>query len=629
MFATDDDVQMLEYSRDGDRMVPMRDGVRLATDIYRPLCADAEWPLPVILERTPYDKRGISRSETTAVDPQPATRAEIAGWFAQRGFIVVMQDCRGCFGSEGEFRKYLHEAEDGYDTLAWLLEQPWCNGKIGTMGLSYGAHTQCALACLSPPGLACMFMDSGGFASAYHGGVRHGGAFELRQVIWAHRHAVRSPRTLLDSVCETGLRDRDLREWFRDMPWRPGHSPLSAAPEYEAYVFEQWRAGSFSAYWEQPGLYAAGYYDRFPDVPTAIVGSWYDPYVLTSLTNYSELARRHQSALRLIMGPWTHGNRSITWAGEVDFGAQSTLDDNIAPDYRQLRLDWFRRWLAGTGCKQGDLPVSYFRMGGGSGNRNRDGRLEHGGSWIHAREWPSPDAEIRCLYLHADGSLLPDAAAESGHLEYRYDPTDPVPTVGGALTSGEPIMQGGAYDQRETEEVFKYAGTPSGRPLTERADVLSFQTPPLEEPLTVTGAITIELFVSSDCPDTDFTAKLIDVYPPCPDYPEGFAMNVTDGIFRMRCRCGWDREVMMKPGDVYAVRIEPFATANLFKAGHRLRIDVSSSNYPHFDINPNTGAPEGCAGELRVATNRVHVGGANASRVLLPVVDSRLGMSRS
>jgi len=213
--------------------------------------------------------------------------------------------------------------------------------------------------------------------------------------------------------------------------------------------------------------------------------------------------------------------------------------------------------------------------------------------------------------------------AESSELCYRYDPEDPVPTVGGALTSGEPLMQGGAFDQRESDSVFKYRGWPNGRPLAERKDVLVFQTPPLERALVVSGSIVVQLFVSTDCPDTDFTAKLIDVYPPNADYPEGFAMNITDGIFRLRYRDGWEHEAMAEAGEIYQIEIRPFAVANLFQTGHRLRLDVSSSNYPHFDLNPNTGAPEGCAVDFRIATNRVHFGARYPSRLQLPTVNDQ------
>ncbi len=207
-------------------------------------------------------------------------------------------------------------------------------------------------------------------------------------------------------------------------------------------------------------------------------------------------------------------------------------------------------------------------------------------------------------------------------LEFRYEPGNPVPTIGGAVTSGEPVMTGGAYDQRVTAEVFCYRENHPEIALSEREDVLVFETPPLEDDVVVSGAMSAELWVSSDCPDTDFTVKLIDVYPPGEDWPDGFAMNITDGILRVRYREGWDREVFMQPGEVYQISIRPFATSNLFKKGHRLRVDISSSNYPHFDLNPNTGEAEGRATGFRNATNRIHCSRQYPSYVNLPVMQS-------
>lgn len=604
-----------------DVMVDMRDGIRLATDVYRPIDRAGEQvsPLPVIMERTPYDKCGVSRSEVSVDSTNPATRVEVAEFFARQGYVVVMQDCRGRYKSEGEFVKYVNEAADGFDAITWVARQSWCNGAVGTMGLSYGAHTQCALASLNPPGLACMFLDSGGFASAYHGGIRRGGAFELKQATWAYRHALRSPATLADPVRLKALQDTDIREWFRHMPWRPGNSPLTSAPEYESYLFELWSSGLFSDYWKRPGLYAEGYYDCFLDVPTAIVGSWYDPYVYSCITNFHGLSKSGNSAVTLLMGPWTHGNRSVTYAGDVDFGSQSTLDGNISADYRQFRLSWFDRWLKNSASPSEKSVVTYFQMGGGSGDRNADGRLHHGGVWRNADSWPPTEVAMHSLYLRADGRLLPQPVEEPGYLEYQYDPGDPVPTIGGALTSGEPVMKSGAFDQRENEHVLKIRGEPGREQLSGRPDVLVFETDPLPADTIITGEIEIELWVSSDCRDTDFTAKIVDLYPPSEDFPDGFAMNITDGIFRARYREGWESEVMMEPGQIYRIEIRPFATSNLFKTGHRLRIDISSSNYPQFDLNSNTGEPEGRATHFTVANNRLHFGGSYSSRVVLPV----------
>ena len=608
-------------------MVAMRDGVRLATDVYRPMVDGRviKRRLPVIMERTPYGKRRVNRSERSSEQQEAAVRPEVAAFFAREGFVVVMQDCRGRYGSEGSFTKYVNEAEDGFDTMAWLLEQAWCDGTVGTMGVSYGAHTQCALASLNPPGLACMFMDSGGFANAYQGGIRRGGAFELKQATWAYKHALLSPATLADASRAEALRHTDIVEWFRDMPWEPGHSPLSAAPEYEAYLFEQWRAGTFTDYWRQPGLYAEGYYDRFPDVPTAIVGSWYDPYVGSCTGNFTELARRKQSPVTLLMGPWTHGDRSVSYAGDVDFGPDAIMDGNVAADYLRLRLSWFNRYLRAYADENesATTSVTYFQMGGGDGRRLESGRLRHGGRWRRSAQWPPQNVVMSTLFFGADGNLStkPDRDGTM-FLQYRFDPKDPVPTIGGALTSGQPVMQGGAFDQRTNPDVFKYKVDVEDGALADRQDVLVFVTPELEQDLIVTGVPQVDLWVSTDCPDTDFTVKLIDWYPPSDDYPQGYAMNITDGIFRLRYREGWDREIFAAAGEVYKIRIEPFATSNLFQKGHRLRIDISSSNYPHFDINPNTASPVGYASSAVIAENRVWCCAKYPSQIRLPIAQT-------
>jgi putative CocE/NonD family hydrolase len=601
-----------------DIMVPMRDGVRLATDVYLP--AESSAPRAVILERTPYDKQGLSRSERSREQAEPLGRPQVAEFFARHGFVVVMQDCRGRYGSEGVFTKYLAEGNDGCDTLDWISGQEWSDGRIGTMGLSYGAHTQMAMACQAPAALTCMFLDSGGFANAYQGGIRRGGAFELKQVTWAHRHALLSPKTTADPERKAALETADLAEWFRQLPWWPGHSPLAAAPEFEKYLFDQWHKGQFDAYWQQVGLYAEGYYDQVPDIPIAIVGSWYDPYAGACLANYLGLAQRHKSPTSLLMGPWTHGNRSVTYSGDVDFGAAATLDGHIAGDYLQYRLSWFRQCL-GDG-ESGQAPragISWFEMGGGPGTRNAEGRLNHGGRWRHSETWPIPDHGEQQFYLQSSGRLAVEPAAETASLEFTFDPRDPVPTIGGAITSGEPLMFGGAFDQRAGATLFQLQGNEPQKPLAERQDVLVFESGVLEHDLVLLGSVQARLWVSSDCPDTDITIKLVDVYPASEDYPEGFCMNIADGILRLRYREGWEQEVFMQAGTIYPVQIETLPSCNRFRAGHRIRLDISSSNFPQFDLNPNNGELPGSRTEFRIARNRVHFGGQYPSSVSLPI----------
>jgi uncharacterized protein len=548
-------------------------------------------------------KSASSRSERTAAIAKPRSRAEVAAYFVGHGYAVAYQDCRGRYHSSGHFTKYLSEAEDGFDALAWLQRQPWCNGRVGTFGLSYAAHTQAALGCLDPPGLAAQFLDCGGFSNAYRSGIRHGGAFDLKQATWAYRNALADAR---DPELRAALAAQDIRAWFRRMPWRKGDSPISAAPEYEDYLFEQWSHGIFDDYWKQPGLYAEGFYDRYADVPIVHLSGWYDPYARTAMENYVGLSRAKRSRMQLILGPWTHGDRSLSHAGEVEFGPAAPVDRNLAEDFFELRRRWFDRWIEGVanGIDE-EPPIRVFVMGGGSGRRNRDGRLEHGGRWRSAAEWPLPQTRWTRLYLHADRSLSTAPAGGSAAVDYSFDPRDPVPTLGGAISSGEPVMYAGAFDQSATAP---------------RSDVLVFATPPLDHELEVTGPVTVRLWIASDAPDTDFTAKLIDVYPPSGDLPDGFAMNLTEGLLRVRYRDSWERPAPMVPGEVYAITIELFPIANLFCRGHRLRLDISSSNFPHFDVNPNSGEPEGEWQRHRIARNRVFVEAARPSHLLLPVI---------
>ncbi|MBI3708953.1 MAG: CocE/NonD family hydrolase, partial [Proteobacteria bacterium] len=440
---------------DRDAMIAARDGVRLATDIYRPAAGGRPigGRFPVILERTPYGKAEASRSEVGVGVTTPVPRSEIAAHFVRHGYVVAYQDCRGRFASEGTFTKYLSEGQDGYDTIAWLMQQPWCNGKVGTMGLSYAAHTQAAPACLNPPGLAAMVIDSGGFSNAYQSGIRQGGAFEMKQVTWAFNQAKGSPLAQSDPVVRAAFAAEDLKEWFKRFPWRPGHSPVRWVPEYEQYLFEQWTHGNFDDYWKQLGIYTAGYYDTFSDVPTVLVSSWYDAYVRTATENYLGLSRRKRGPITLIMGPWTHGDRNLTYSGDVDFGPAATVDGNIAASWPEFRRRWFDRWMKGEANGAEVEPrVRLFLMGGGSGRRNQDGRLDHGGRWIEGDDWPLPGTRFVPYHLHGDGNLAPESPAPgAAPLSYDFDPANPVPTIGGALTSGQPIFDGGAFDQREDQ----------------------------------------------------------------------------------------------------------------------------------------------------------------------------------
>ncbi len=588
-----------------DIMVPMRDGVRLATDVFLPQDA-GRGPWPAILERTPYDKRAPRANEYTAAHPGVFGREELARFFTEAGFAVVFQDCRGRYGSEGRFTKYRGEAEDGFDTIVWIAAQDWCDGQVGTMGMSYSAHTQMAAACLNPPALAAMICDCGGFSNAYHGGIRFGGALELKQVTWAFRHALRSRAAAADPVARAALEATDIRAWMDRMPWKRGHSPLTPVPDYEEYLFEQWEHGAFDAYWQIPALFAAGWYDTMRRVPSVHISGWYDPYAITAVENFVGLsARRHDA--RLILGPWTHGNRSCTHAGDVDFGPEATFEAALGQDFVQFRIDMFRRHL-----QRAELPagpaVRYFVMGGGSGRRGPDGRMQHGGAWQSASRWPPENARRIVLHLHARGLLDRAVPGRDGTATFLADPDDPVPTIGGPITSGAPLMVGGAFDQREPA---------SGMPLASRPDVLVFETPPLEMPVTIAGDIAVQLFASSDRPTTDFTAKLVDVHPPNADYPHGYAMNLTDGILRSAYHRGFDQQVALPEGEVAELTIRLYPSANRFERGHRIRLEIASSNFPRFDVNPNDRPGHDLSTTRFRAVNTVHTGPKTPSRLIV------------
>lgn len=591
-------------------MVAMRDGVRLATDIYRPVGADGgpcRTPRPVIFERTPYDKSGTPRTEFSIAAPTPLSRPDLACRLVAEGYVVIWQDCRGRYDSEGSFTKYVNEAEDGYDSMVWIDGQSFGNGRVGTMGLSYDAHVQMALACLNPPGLACMAVDSGGFSNAFTCGIRQGGALEMKQATWAYNRAMEAPLASQEPAILRAIQAEDLAQWMTRTPWTKGRSPVRWDPDYEDYLLDQWQHGTFDEFWKKSGIWAAGYYDQFPKVPIIFMSSWYDAYVQTTLENYEGLKGEDGRPLTLIMGPWTHGNRSRSLFGDVDFGPEAPFDGQVDHDWLTFRLRFFARWLKDEDpAKLRDERVHLFVMGGGSGAKTTEGHLDHGGHWIETPDWPVPGAQKLCLHPRSD-MTLGHAEAPGNSLSYGYDPRNPVPTIGGSLTSGEPIFEGGAFDQ--TEDARFFGCTAPGMPLSARRDVLSFETAPLTEDLVVVGPVTIRLRVSTDAPDTDFTAKLVDVYPPSEDYPRGYAMNITDGIFRVRYRKGYDAPELVAPDEgAFDITITPFATANRFAKGHRLRLDISSSNFPKYDINFNTGEPEGLARSARTAQNTLHLG---------------------
>lgn len=594
-----------------DVMVPMRDGVRLATDITLPA---GHGPFPTLLHRTPYDKSGARPSEISVREPVPKTNLEVAARLARAGYAVMTQDCRGRYASEGVFQKYMGEGEDGFDTLAWARQQDWCRGDFGTYGLSYSAHVQTALAVLQPPGLRTMFLDSGGFWNAYQGGVRRGGAFEMKQVTWAYKHA-RLSDAARDPKVARALAQEDIADWILGKSWHRGQSPMRHVPEYEDYLFDQWEHGAFGAYWQAPEIYGAAHYAVLSQYPTFLISGWYDPYSETMFRHFEGITN-HGGHAELVMGPWLHGRRSQGFAGDADFGPESRLDGAIAPDYDSLRRAWFDHWLMPDEPRPAPPTVQWFAMGGGSGKTTAEGRLDHGGLWRKDRVWPPRDMAQVSYYLLAEGGLASNPGA-AGKAVFVTDPVTPVPTIGGAITSGEPVMEGGVFDQVTTPETF--AALPPFGPVTARADVLSFATEPLVHAIEIAGTPTLILDLSTDVPDMDIAFKLIDLAPPSPNYPAGFAANLTDGILRLRYRDSWETPALLTPGERVRITIEAPPIANIFAVGHRIRVDISGANFPKFDVNPQTGEDAPNASGRRISTTSVYLGQGAGTRLILPI----------
>ena len=592
-------------------MVPMRDGVRLRTDIYFPSRDGVAVPgkFAVIVERTPYG----------------SFNAELwAAYFVPRGYIAIGQNVRGRHGSEGRWFPLRDDVQDGYDTARWIGRQPWSNGKVGTVGTSYCGGTQHAMALSGAPELAAMVpVDSMSNIGRY--GVRHNGAFELRFLNWVflfgnspsggYSPAGQQYYPTTDPATRQALASlgSQVTAYVKGLPLRRGASLLRLAPDYENWLVEAMSHGDYDAFWKDSGVDVAAHLDEYKDVPVYHVSGWYDSWgTPVANINYPLLAKAKRSPQRLIMGPWTHGGQTASFAGEAEFGSEAAIDFNA------LRLRWFDRWLKGAdNGTERDAPVRIFVMGGGDAHRTPEGRIHVGGHWRDEREWPPARARATPYYLHADGSLSAAAPLAAPPTRYTFDPRDPVPTIGGNVSSEGTLMPRGAADQRCRQELWSCKDT---RPLSARSDVLVFQTEPLDRPVEVTGRLIVKLWISSSAPDTDFTAKLVDVYPPNHDFPAGVELNVGDSIVRARYRDSLEKASMMQPGQVYPVTIEMYPTSLAFGKGHRIRLDISSSNFPRFDVNPNTGEPLNGNRRWAIAENAVYHDPGHPSHIVLPVM---------
>lgn len=505
-------------------MLPMRDGVKLATDTYLP---EGEGPWPVLLSRTPYNKNGFAG----------ASRA-----VGRRGYVLVAQDIRGRFASEGEdWPVFSHggweEHRDGYDTVEWVAKQKWCDGKIGTFGSSAGGVVQNMMAPSRPPHLTCQWVNVA-YSSMYHQAAYQGGAF----------------------------RKSMLEGWLKGNRFSPENLKLIRAhPEYDEL-------------WEEfdPERMASRV-----NVPVMFVGGWYDIFGQGTINSFVTIQNKGDKGARgkckLVMGPWAHGG----------FSDLVYPNSNTPPEAD--RQKWFDAWLKNDGKGADNIPpVHYYVMG------DPTDPDAPGNEWRTGDAWPIP-AEHIPVYLHSDGSLRrkPPEEKEASR-SYKYDPKNPVPTVGGANL----LLPKGPKDQRKVEN---------------RPDVLLFASKPLPKPVEVTGRIKVILWASSSAPDTDFTAKLTDVYP------DGRSMLLLDGIIRARYRNGFEKSVLMKSGTVYKFEIDLWSTSIIFNRGHRIRVAISSSNSPRFEPNPNTGEHSGHGERTAVAENTIYFDATHPSHILLPV----------
>jgi putative CocE/NonD family hydrolase len=624
-----------------DVMVVMRDGIRLASDIYRPARDGqlVDGRFPTILMRTPYDKTD-------------RRYVEIADFFTPRGYAVVLQDMRDRYRSEGTGDYYHvvtpHTGEDGYDTVEWIAEQPWSNGRVGTVGSSYAAITQVRAALERPPHLTAIWPDVVP-TNSFHNQSREGGAMQ-QHMFWALFIHAQDAQDIADDPAKqadvwNGL--RDLRQLFRaGPPWERGSTALRHVPPLEDTLMEYSTRGAYDEYWQRVENDFTRHWDQHADVPGTYSTGWYDPFPAADSEYYAAMVAKNDSPQRLVIGPWSHvGMRGdATFCHDVDFGAASVWG---VQRYFDEQLAFFSRWLPddATGHPEGEAPVRIFVMGGGSGRKTAQGKLDHGGRWREEREWPLARAVPTPFHLQPDGGLSTEPPPEGAEpRRYTFDPAHPVPTIGGLYCAiGElpadgagmeqawarllnPVLRlrdlltPGPADQKESPAFF---GSEEPYPrLSERADVLVYQTEPLTEPIEVTGPVTVRLWVSTSALDTDFTAKLVDVHPANEDYPDGYDMLLNDSVIRCRFREGWEREVLMEPGAVVPVTITLPPTSNLFDVGHRIRVDISSSNWPRLDVNPNTGEPVGRHTHTLTADQAVYADAEHPSHVLLPVIPS-------
>ena len=578
------DAAKYRIAKELDVPAEMRDGTTLFADVYRP---DAEGKFPVLLLRLPYGKQFISDFGDHE-------------FFVPRGYVVVIQDTRGRFTSHGDFEPLFDEPLDGYDTVEWAANLPWSNGKVGTIGQSYLGATQYLMSPTAPPSLRCQVPVSA--AADFHSGWVYdvGGALVHG---WMIPYAIFLARNTIDRL---GLKE-ELWPKIRPHLERSINfaNPLTAEA-YRRLPLMEWAellneaAPYLREYLDNPN--DGPYWHRINgekkfgdvDVPMLHVSSWYDIFSRDGAIMFNGLASGAKTAearggQRLLLGPWGHlfpyTSPTSKGAGEADFGDTSLLD------LHEYELDFLNRWLKDGNDEWDERPpIRLFTMG-----RNQ---------WRDEHEWPLARTRWTPMYLdsggsantlNGDGTLMRTTPGDSPSDAFIYDPDDPVPTAGGNLL----VLPIGAYDQREVEA---------------RPDVLVYTGATLNDELEVTGPIKVALFAESSAVDTDFTAKLVDVHP------SGYAQNIVDGMIRCRYRNSREQPSPMQPGQITELEIDLWATSHVFLAGHRVRLEISSSNFPRFDRNLNTGGDQARGTSWNVAHQKVHHSSHYLSHIMLPVI---------
>ncbi len=540
----------------------MRDGMKLSSDIYRP---NENGKFPVVLTRSPY----------TSVPGFQKQLSDEAKFFAQCGYVYVIQDCRGKNDSEGTFHPFFDDPTDGFDTLSWCARQEWSNGILGTIGASYQAWNQWAAATLSPPNLKAMICIVALPDPVVNVPFQNGAL-----VLWMSEWMA-----LVEGRKNTDLSIYDTLKLFEHIPLKTTDKAFGRKSTF----WQNWiDHPSADAYWKK-----SFYQDKFDriDVPVLHVSGWYDDDIIGTHLNYigmskngkSEHARNNQ---KLIIGPWQHHVNVSRKLGDIDFGESALID------LRSIELGWFDHWLKGVDNGIVSEPkVEIFTMGSNV--------------WRKSDSWPLRETRHVKYFIHStgrantsvgDGTLTAsEPTLEEIADEYSYDPSAPCPNIydTSAVAAENP------YDQR---------------PIERREDVLVYSSPPLTSELEITGPVQVNLYASSSAPDTDFWAQLTDVFP------NGYSMHLTEGIIRGRYRNSLEKPELLEPGKIYEFRIDLWITSNLFQRGHRVRLDISSSSFPKYDRNPNTGHDFGVDSELAVAQQRVYHSRKYPSHLALPVI---------